>query len=95
MVHLIVAEDSQAVIAIVQKGRTPAHRHRHLHRTHRINLDWITETWQHNQTNLNITTDNAVGEAASSVAPPQALLRPRPRRGLPSCSCGSHPQAYA
>ena len=41
-VRLIVLEDNQAVITICQKGRTPALRH--LHRTHRINLDWITET---------------------------------------------------
>ena len=41
-VRLLVMEDNQAVIKIVQKGRTPALRH--LHRTHRINLDWITET---------------------------------------------------
>ena len=44
LVRLIVAEDNQAVIAVVKKGRTPALRH--LHRTHRINLDWITEPCQ-------------------------------------------------
>eukprot|EP00959_Pyramimonas_sp_CCMP1952_P276552 5780884-Pyramimonas_sp.AAC.1 len=42
--HLIVLGDNQAVIKIVQKGRAPALRH--LHRTHRVNLDWICETCQ-------------------------------------------------
>ena len=41
LVPLLIGEDNQAVIKIVQKGRTPALRH--LHRTHRIDLGWITE----------------------------------------------------
>ena len=49
-VKLIVLEDNQAVIKIIQKGRTPALRH--LHRTHRIDLDWITETCQSEQIDL-------------------------------------------
>eukprot|EP00959_Pyramimonas_sp_CCMP1952_P449775 9417614-Pyramimonas_sp.AAC.1 len=32
------------MIKLVQKGRTPALRH--IHRTHRINLEWICETCQ-------------------------------------------------
>ena len=43
-VQLIIMEDDQAVITIIKKGQTLALRH--LHRTHRINLDWITETCQ-------------------------------------------------
>ena len=40
-VKLIVAEDNEAVIKILVKGRTSALRH--VHRTHRINIDWLVE----------------------------------------------------
>eukprot|EP00959_Pyramimonas_sp_CCMP1952_P197002 4119332-Pyramimonas_sp.AAC.1 len=44
VVNLIVGEDNEAVITLVHKERTPAHRH--LHRAHRINWDYINETCQ-------------------------------------------------
>ena len=39
--RLIIAEDNEAVIKILLKGRTSALRH--LPRTHKINLDWLVE----------------------------------------------------
>eukprot|EP00959_Pyramimonas_sp_CCMP1952_P176512 3689097-Pyramimonas_sp.AAC.1 len=47
VVNLIVAEDKEAVIWVVHRGRTPALRHLHrTHRARRTNLDWISETCQ-------------------------------------------------
>ena len=37
-VKLIVAEDNEAVIKVLAKGRSP--KLRHVARTHRVNLDW-------------------------------------------------------
>ena len=39
--RLIIAEDNEAVIKIMLKGRTNALKH--LPRTHKINLDWLVE----------------------------------------------------
>ena len=41
--RVIAAEDNEAVIKIIAKGRTPALRH--LHRTHRIEVDWQGEVF--------------------------------------------------
>ena len=41
--RVIAAEDNEAVIKIIAKGRTPALRH--LHRTHRIEVDWLVEVF--------------------------------------------------
>ena len=61
LVPLLIGEDNQAVIKIVQKGRTPALRH--LHRTHRINLDWITEVCAAEQVELKyVTTKEQVAD---------------------------------
>ena len=40
-VPLVIMEDNEAVIKILIKGRSNALRH--LHRTHRINIDWLFE----------------------------------------------------
>ena len=40
-VRLIIMEDNEAVIKILLKGRSNALRH--LHRTHRVNTDWLFE----------------------------------------------------
>ena len=44
-VPLLIMEDNEAVIKILLKGRTNALRH--LHRTHRINIDWMFEIIKH------------------------------------------------
>ena len=40
-VRLVVAEDNEAVIKILQKGRSG--KLRHVARTHRVNIDWLFE----------------------------------------------------
>ena len=40
-VNLIIAEDNEATIKILLKGRSI--KLRHVHRTHRVNLDWLYE----------------------------------------------------
>ena len=40
-VNLIIAEDNEATIKILLKGRST--KLRHVHRTHRVNLDWLYE----------------------------------------------------
>ena len=40
-VPLLIMEDNEAVIQILLKGRSNALRH--VHRTHRINIDWMFE----------------------------------------------------
>jgi len=48
--RLIIAEDNEAVIKILLKGRTSALRH--LPRTHKINLDWLVEVIRSEQINI-------------------------------------------
>ena len=43
-VKLFVAEDNEAVIKILSKGRCP--KLRHVARTHRVNLDWCYEIFR-------------------------------------------------
>ena len=43
-VQLIVAEDNEAVIKILAKGRSA--KMRHIHRTHRVNTDWLYEAFR-------------------------------------------------
>ncbi len=40
-VKLVVAEDNEAVIKIIKKGRSA--KLRHIHRTHRVDTDWLYE----------------------------------------------------
>ena len=40
----MVAEDNEAVIKILAKGRSA--KLRHVHRTHRVNLDWLYEAFR-------------------------------------------------
>ena len=42
-VDLIIAEDNEATIKILLKGRST--KLRHVHRTHRVNLDWLYEVF--------------------------------------------------
>ena len=42
-VDLIIAENSDATITILFKGRST--KLRHVHRTHRVNLDWLYEVF--------------------------------------------------
>ena len=44
-VPMVILEDNEAVAKIVIKGRSPALRH--IHRTHRVNCDWLYEVVQH------------------------------------------------
>ena len=41
-VPFIIAEDNEAVIKIISKGRCPTMRH--INRTHRVAMDWLPET---------------------------------------------------
>ena len=43
-VKLFIAEDNEAVIKILSKGRCP--KLRHVARTHRVNLDWCYEVFR-------------------------------------------------
>ena len=43
-IRFVVFEDNEAVIKILKKGRSPLLRH--VHRTHRINLDWLFEIFR-------------------------------------------------
>ncbi len=45
MVNLIVAEDNEAVIKILAKGRSG--KLRHVPRTHRVNIDWLYDAFRH------------------------------------------------
>ena len=45
MVNLIVAEDNEAVIKILAKGRSG--KQRHVPRTHRVNIDWLYDAFRH------------------------------------------------
>ncbi len=42
-VKLVVAEDNEAVIKIIKKGRSA--KLRHIHRTHRVDTDWLYENF--------------------------------------------------
>ena len=42
-VELIIAEDNEATIKILLKGRST--KMRYVHRTHRVNLDWLYEVF--------------------------------------------------
>ncbi len=42
-VELIVAEDNEAVMKIIRKGRSA--KMRHVHRTHRVDTDWLYEVF--------------------------------------------------
>ena len=44
VVNLIIAEDNEAVIKILQKGRSA--KLRHVARTHRVNLDWTYDVFR-------------------------------------------------
>ena len=44
-VPLVILEGNEAVTKIAIKGRSPALRH--VHRTHRVNCDWLYEVVQH------------------------------------------------
>ena len=44
LVKLIVAEDNEAVIKILSKGRSA--KLRHVARTHRVNLDWLYDLFR-------------------------------------------------
>ena len=44
---LTIMEDNEAVIKMTRKGRSPALRH--VARTHRVNLDWLFERLNHDQ----------------------------------------------
>ena len=43
-IPLVIMEDNQAVCAILRKGRTNVMRH--VHRTHRVDVDWLYEIVQ-------------------------------------------------
>ena len=43
-VDLIIVADNEAVIKILAKGRSA--KLRHVHRTHRVNLDWLYEVFR-------------------------------------------------
>ena len=47
-IRFVVFEDNEAVIKILKKGRSPLMRH--VHRTHRINLDWLFEIFRSDET---------------------------------------------
>ena len=43
--RLTVCEDNEATVKIALKRRSPAMRH--ISRTHRVNLEWVYEAFQH------------------------------------------------
>ena len=46
-VKLVVAEDNEAVIKIIMKGRSA--KLRHIHRTHRVDTDWLYDFFRNLQ----------------------------------------------
>ena len=48
LVELIIAEDTEATIQILLKGRST--KMQHVHRTHRVNLDWLYEVFTSSNT---------------------------------------------
>ena len=46
-IPLLFKEDNQATIQIIKNGRNPTLRH--VNRTHRVNVDWLTEVFRNDK----------------------------------------------
>jgi hypothetical protein len=72
-VRLLILEDNEAVIKLLQKGRTLAFRH--VAKTHRINMDWVYDVVKHDDILVKyIRTDYQLGDMYTKAFPQKKKL---------------------